>query len=73
MAAEGDTLFNIEDLYGSNYADVLWGDDGANLFFGFDGNDELVGRGGNTFWTAGWAGTRSWAATAPTRCSADLT
>ena len=55
-AAEGDTLFNIEDLYGSNYADVLWGDDGANLFFGFDGNDELVGRGGNDILDGGLGG-----------------
>lgn len=44
--AAGDVLLSIENLNGSNYADLLSGDDGANILQAFDGNDVLRGRGG---------------------------
>jgi Ca2+-binding RTX toxin-like protein/beta-glucanase (GH16 family) len=42
-----DTLLNIQNISGSNFADTLSGDDGSNVLFGGDGNDLLDGRGGN--------------------------
>jgi Ca2+-binding RTX toxin-like protein len=45
-AAEGDVLTDIENLYGSQYADALEGDDGANILHGDDGDDLLKGGGG---------------------------
>ena len=39
--AQGDTLFGIENLQGSDYSDWLIGNDGANDFRGEDGNDTL--------------------------------
>jgi Ca2+-binding RTX toxin-like protein len=44
--AEGDTLVNIENLYGSNYDDILVGDGGSNSLDGWFGNDLLKGGGG---------------------------
>ncbi len=41
--AEGDTLVNIENLKGSDYADTLEGDDNANTLMGEDGDDVLTG------------------------------
>jgi Ca2+-binding RTX toxin-like protein len=38
-----DTLFNIENLTGSNHADILTGDGGDNVLTGLDGNDRLTG------------------------------
>ena len=45
--AEGDDISNVENLTGSDYADVLKGDGGANILRGLDGDDELRGNGGN--------------------------
>lgn len=45
--AEGDTLVNIEAVYGSNHADTLTGDAGNNYLRGHGGNDTLEGKGGN--------------------------
>jgi Ca2+-binding RTX toxin-like protein len=45
--AGADTLVNIENLTGSNYADVLTGDGGNNSLAGGAGNDTLDGEGGN--------------------------
>ncbi len=45
--AAGDTFFFIEQLTGSNHADILRGDDAANTLTGLAGNDTLNGRGGN--------------------------
>jgi Ca2+-binding RTX toxin-like protein len=44
--AEGDTLYGIESLFGSEHNDVLEGDDNNNGLFGEEGNDVLVGYGG---------------------------
>jgi len=46
-SAAGDTLFEIENLNGSNFADVLTGDALANVLNGFRGNDGLNGLAGN--------------------------
>lgn len=44
--AAGDTLTNIENLTGSNYADTLTGNTSANTLGGGGGADELRGGGG---------------------------
>jgi len=44
--AEGDRLFNIENVEGSNHADTLIGDAAANVLTGLSGNDVLTGNGG---------------------------
>ena len=45
-AAEGDTLTGVENLYGTEHADVLEGDAGANILHGDEGDDLLKGWGG---------------------------
>ncbi len=44
--ATGDTLDNIEQLYGSNFADTLTGDAGNNRLWGNGGDDVLTGGAG---------------------------
>ena len=44
--AEGDTLMNIENLFGSNHGDTLYGDAENNKLFGHLGDDFLAGNGG---------------------------
>jgi Ca2+-binding RTX toxin-like protein len=44
--AEGDRLFSIENVFGSNHDDFVLGDGNANVLRGFDGNDQLLGGGG---------------------------
>jgi len=44
--ASGDTLFNIENIIGSNSLDVLTGNAGNNIISGMGGNDEIVGGAG---------------------------
>lgn len=46
-AAQGDTLFNIENVQGSKFADALHGDAKDNALFGNGGNDMLYGREGS--------------------------
>lgn len=47
--SETDSLENIENVVGSNDADVIIGDDAANELSGLEGDDELSGgRGGDT-------------------------
>ena len=53
--AEGDVIVDVEDIRGSDYADVLIGDNGSNYLDGLDGNDELRGNGGDD-WLYGNAG-----------------
>lgn len=45
--AEGDRLLGIENVEGSDHADVLVGDAGANLLMGGDGADALWGNAGD--------------------------
>jgi Ca2+-binding RTX toxin-like protein len=45
--AQGDTLFNFENLRGSDSADVLAGDSNANVIEGLGGADTLIGGFGN--------------------------
>ena len=45
--AQGDVITNVENLAGSDYADVLTGDAVANILHGLDGDDEILGNGGN--------------------------
>src|SRR5215471_460952 len=45
--AAGDVYVSIEDMWGSNFDDVLEGDDQANRIFGLDGNNVIRGGGGN--------------------------
>ena len=45
--ADGDTLTNIENLTGSDFADTLIGDAQANVLDGGGGNDTLYGGAGN--------------------------
>ena len=44
--AQGDTLINIENLFGSNHNDTLYGDANNNKLFGHLGDDVLAGNGG---------------------------
>jgi Ca2+-binding RTX toxin-like protein len=44
--AEGDRLFNIENLYGSAFGDSLIGNDASNELYGLNGSDVLKGGGG---------------------------
>lgn len=41
-----DVLLNMEDLYGSQYADTLVGNSGANYINGYGGDDMIDGAGG---------------------------
>ena len=45
--AQGDVINNVENLAGSDYADVLTGDAASNILHGLNGDDELRGDGGN--------------------------
>ena len=45
--ATGDTLTNIENIIGSQYADILAGDGGNNTLNGGEGDDELSAGAGN--------------------------
>ncbi len=45
--AEGDILFNIERVFGSNYNDSLTGGTGNDYLYGNNGNDLLIGNAGN--------------------------
>jgi RTX calcium-binding nonapeptide repeat (4 copies) len=45
--AEGDTLSSIENLYGSNYDDLLYGDAAANILDGSGGDDTILGYAGD--------------------------
>jgi Ca2+-binding RTX toxin-like protein len=51
--AEGDELYDIENLQGSDYGDLLIGDHHVNKLEGFDGNDHLKGWGGNDYLLGG--------------------
>jgi serralysin len=44
--AEGDTLFNVENIFGSGSDDVLTGNSSANWLYGSSGGDLLFGEAG---------------------------
>jgi Ca2+-binding RTX toxin-like protein len=44
--AFGDTLVQIESVFGSGSGDLLFGNDVFNILYGGGGNDLIVGRGG---------------------------
>jgi Ca2+-binding RTX toxin-like protein len=44
--AAGDSYFQIQNLTGSQFADILYGDGSANVLSGLAGDDKLVGIGG---------------------------
>jgi Ca2+-binding RTX toxin-like protein len=52
-----DQLLNIQDLYGSQYNDVLTGDGNANSFVAYGGNDTVDGGAGND--TMNYTGNRA--------------
>lgn len=45
--AQGDNISNVENIYGSNYADLLTGNSDANTIFGAVGDDTVYGGAGN--------------------------
>ena len=45
--AEGDSFWDIENLTGSSFDDILFGNDANNELFGGDGDDFLDGAGGD--------------------------
>jgi len=45
--ATGDTIVNVENIYATNFADILVGDDGANRIRTFGGNDVIVAQDGD--------------------------
>ncbi|MFD2175825.1 beta strand repeat-containing protein [Rhodobacter lacus] len=45
--ASGDTLVDIENIFGSNYSDTLVGDAGDNRLHGAAGDDVITGNAGN--------------------------
>ncbi len=47
--AQGDTFYNVENLYGSAFNDVLAGNAEANTLYGYTGNDTLSGLDGNDY------------------------
>ena len=54
--ASGDVLISVENLYGSNYSDILVGNDTRNTLSGGAGNDVLDGGSGDD-WLVGGAGS----------------
>ncbi|MBC7954127.1 MAG: hypothetical protein H7Z12_20205 [Rhodospirillaceae bacterium] len=45
--AQNDRYYSVEEIYGSNYADVLIGNSSNNYFFGHGGSDAMYGLDGN--------------------------
>ena len=52
--AEGDILTSIEDIYGSNFNDILIGTNGQNIIWGMDGDNFLDGNGGDDIISGGY-------------------
>ncbi|MTH95016.1 calcium-binding protein [Roseibium sp. RKSG952] len=42
-----DQLYNIQNIWGSDYDDTIIGDDEDNIFYGFGGDDLIYGGGGD--------------------------
>ena len=47
LAGDSATLVSIENVVGTQFADVIIGDASANLFYGYDGDDRFDGGVGN--------------------------
>ena len=47
--AEGDTITEVENIFGSKFGDILRGNHQANRLFGYRGDDILAGREGNDY------------------------
>ncbi len=47
--AQGDTIFNIEQYYLSDYNDEIIADDNTDTFYLGDGDDTIYGNGGNDY------------------------
>lgn len=45
--AEGDVITGFENVYASDFDDVIIGDDDRNILFGYDGDDSIDGNGGD--------------------------
>ena len=45
--ASVDTLFNMDNIFGSSFADLLVGNDVNNVIYAGVGNDGVYGAGGN--------------------------
>lgn len=45
--AQGDVISGFENVFGSDFGDVLTGDGGRNYLYGYGGNDVIAGGGGN--------------------------
>jgi serralysin len=58
--AQGDTLFSIENLTGSGYADTLMGNEGRNTLTGLSGDDTLKGYGGSDVLEGGEGNDTLW-------------
>lgn len=56
--AQGDSLYGVENLMGSDHADMLTGDAGANTLTGGAGDDTLQGLGGNDLMIGGGGSDR---------------
>lgn len=57
--AEGDQLFSVENLLGSEFADDLEGDDQSNFLGGDRGNDTITANAGNDTLSGGEGGIRT--------------
>ena len=51
--AQGDTLFNIEEVTGSSFGDTFYGNQYANVFNGMAGDDRFVGDAGADSYNGG--------------------
>ncbi len=51
--AQGDILLNIENIYGTQYDDIIMADNRKNVLYGGAGSDILYGYGGADIFYSG--------------------